>query len=105
MEHIDTNTGLTIMREMGSMDARITNIERDVGEIKTSLQRIVEVQAAQKGGRATLFSIGGGGVTVGGLIVAAAQWLGIGGHPQAPQYQPAPSVQVQPSVNLPAVQP
>jgi urocanate hydratase len=119
MDSIDTATALQISRELGSMDARIDNIEKTVSEIKdsqktmaTQIGTLVETQAGTAGGKKALAAWGGGGVTVGGLLMAAAQLFADGRHPaptqvvQAPQERPAvvqPQAQanVDPTVNTP----
>lgn len=89
------------------MDARIGNMEKDLSQVKTDVAKLLELAAQQKGGKATVAAWGSGGVGIGGLIVAAAQWLGMGGHPAqaAPAQQPPAIVQPAPRVADPAVNP
>jgi hypothetical protein len=119
MDSIDTATALQIAREIGSMDARITNIENSVTEIKDSqktmavqIATLVETQAGNAGGKKALAAWGGGGVTVGGLLIATIQMFMDGRHPtptqavQALQERPAvvqPQTQanIDPTVNQP----
>lgn len=85
----------TIGQELGRMDARIDNIEKDVSELKGDVKTLLARSSEIKGGDRRLLTIGGGGVSVGALIVAAGQWLG--GQPErAPE--PAP---VRPAVSQP----
>lgn len=67
---------------IGQMSARIDNLEKRVESIDGKVDVLLERSAASQGSKGTLLTIGGGGATVGGLIVAVAQWLGLGGQPQ-----------------------
>lgn len=80
---MDEGTQLQVFRDLGSMDARIGNLEKDMGEVKAGVATLLERSAVAKGGRSALWTVGGGSATVGGLIVAVAQWLGL--SPQSPQ--------------------
>lgn len=81
--------------KLGQMDARIGNIENAVASIQADVKVLLARDAQQKGGNAKMATIGVGGVSVGGLVVAIGQWLGIGGHVPAPQPAPIPYVQPQ----------
>lgn len=67
---------------IGQMSARIDNLEKSVENMDKKLDTLLERSAEQKGGKGALAAWGGGGVSVGALVVAAAQWLGLGGQPQ-----------------------
>ncbi len=87
---MDESAQLQVFRDLGSMDARIGGIENTVTGIQADVKILLARDAQQKGGKTTMASIGVGGVSVGGLLVAAAQWLGIGVHDSpTQQYPPA----------------
>lgn len=67
---------------LGSMDARLGAVEKDLAEVKGDVKTLLARSAESKGGKGALAAAGGGGVSVGALIVAVAQWLGLGGQPQ-----------------------
>lgn len=58
------------------MDARIGNIERDVGAIKADVAKLLERDAKTQGSKSALWTVGGSSATAGGLIVAVLQWWG-----------------------------
>lgn len=79
---MDQSTQLQVFRELGSMDARIGNIESDVSEVKAdmrlmkaSLETLLERSAKDRGGRAVLWKVGGASATGGGLLVSFLQWF------------------------------
>lgn len=89
--------------KLGQMDARIGNIETTVAQIQLDVKALLSRDAQQKGSKATVAAWGGGGVTVGGLLVAVAQWLGIGPGPAAAAPVSAPViVQPTPQQSVPA---
>lgn len=88
---MDEGTQLQVFRDLGSMDARIGNLEKDMGEVKAGVATLLERSAVAKGGRSALWTVGGGSATAGGLIVAVAQWLGLSPqHPPERVAEPAP---------------
>lgn len=105
---MDEQTQLQVFRELGNLDARVGNIEKDIGEVKADLRDLkVDVKAllardAQQppaSGRPllTIGSTAAGGIGVGGLLVAAAQYVLGGGVQAQPAPQPSPPiVQTQP---------
>lgn len=93
---MDEGTQLQVFRDLGSMDARIANLEKDMGEVKAGVATLLERSAVAKGGRSALWSVGGGSATIGGLVVAAAQWLGLGVAPVQAQQPPPVIIQQSP---------
>lgn len=96
---MDNQTQQAVFRELGSMDARIGNIENDVSEhkqdmrdVKTAVSAIpaltaslAELQASVKvlvergqqetGARRMLWKVGGAAGTGGALLTAVGQWV------------------------------
>lgn len=100
---MEESTQLQVFRELGNLDARVGNIEKDIGDVKADLRDVkADVKAllardAQPpaSGRPllTIGSTAAGGIGVGGLLVAAAQYVLGGGVPQQPPAPPpAPPV-------------
>lgn len=71
-----------VFEKIGGMDARITNLEKRLESVDSKVDTLLERSAQSSGGKSAILTIGGGGATVGGLIVAVAQWLGLGAQPQ-----------------------
>ena len=96
---MNEQTQQAIFRDLGSMDARIGNIENDVSEHKADMREVkaavaaipaltaslVDLQASVKvlvergqqdtGARRMLWKVGGASSAGGGLLVAVLQWL------------------------------
>lgn len=69
--------------QLGQMDARLSTMEKDMSEVKGDVKTLLARSAEGQGSRSTLLTVGGGSATLGGLIVAAGQWLSsITGQPQ-----------------------
>lgn len=114
---MDESTVMQVARELGNMDARIGNVEKDVTEMKGDLKTVntslnalhadvktllARPAVTESNAGRPLLTIGttaAGGLGVGGLLVAAAQYVLGGGAqqpPAPPPYTPPAVVQPQP---------
>lgn len=91
MEPVDQS----VPYKLGQMDARMGNMESALVAIQADVKVLLARDAQQKGSKASMASMGAGGVGVGGLIVAALQ-LWVGDH-QQPTQQQQPAAIVQPA--------
>ena len=65
-------------RELGSLEAKVTNLEGDVSEMKSDLRDIRDTLAQAKGGWKTLLLVAGVAGVAGAVLtklVAFAAWL------------------------------
>lgn len=62
-------------RELGRLDGKVDQIERDLAEMKADLREVRDIVVRAGGGWKALLYVAGAAAFLGGLIVSILAWL------------------------------
>ena len=62
-------------RELGRLDGKVDQIERDLAEMKSDLREVRDIVVRAGGGWRALLYVAGAAAFLGGLVVSILAWL------------------------------